>query len=130
MLNCLGSGGMTGSRDVVVVIATYNEAKTIGALLDAIRYPVIVVDDNSPDGTWLIAIRHGATVITRAGKQGIASAYRLGFARALQLRPKFIVQMDAGFTHDPADIERMVSLAAGADLVIGSRFAAARWIKS
>lgn len=113
---------------VSIAMATYNEADTIGALLDGLHLPgwrVIVVDDNSPDGTATFASwRPWAEVHVRENERGIASAYQLGFILALEHKPDWIVQMDAGGTHSPKDALEMVSLAEreGADLVIGSRF--------
>ena len=114
-------------RDVVVVIATYNEADNIRQVLDGLQeYQVVVVDDNSPDETGRIAAEYeNVRVINRTGKLGIASAYLCGFRYALwNYDPKFIVQMDAGLTHDPADVAYLVSIAElhDANLVIGSRF--------
>lgn len=107
-----------------MVMATYNEAETIGPLLNALLpYPVIVVDDSSPDGTGTIAYKLGATVLTRPQKSGIASAYYGGFIEALKRHPRYIVQMDAGFTHCPKDVPRLIKkISQGYGLVIGSRF--------
>jgi len=97
--------------DCAVVIATYNEAESIRQVLDGLRrYFVIVVDDNSPDGTGMIAGEYiNATVLRRPAKMGVASAYLEGFRRALQPpAPRYVVQMDAGMTHDPADVPRLL----------------------
>src|SRR3990167_2136052 len=122
----LGTAQMT---NVTVVIATYNEAESIDKILSALAFPswrVIIVDDNSPDGTSSIARRYdNVEICVRKNERGIASAYRLGFHIALHhTQPDWIVQMDAGMTHDPADALRLVAKAedTGADLVIGSRF--------
>lgn len=112
-------------KNVVVVIATYNEADNIAELLFELSdYTVVVVDDNSPDGTGKIAKRFANTyVISRPGKLGIASAYKEGFKYALTLKPDYVVQMDAGFTHNPSDVKRLVDTCSlGFGLVIGSRF--------
>lgn len=115
--------GTIGKSDAVVVIATYNEAETIGQILANIVYPVIVVDDSSPDGTASIARKLGATVISRPKRDGIASAYCDGLMAALEMEPKYIIQMDAGLTHQPEDIKHLINMAMnGYDLVIGSRF--------
>lgn len=119
----------------VVVIATYNEAQTIRQVLDGLRdYQVIVVDDSSPDGTGQIAREYdNVRVISRSGKLGIASAYMVGFRHALEhYDSSHIVQMDAGMTHDPADIPRLLAKAqeSGARLVIGSRFLITPRLKS
>jgi len=117
---------MKENDNVVVVIATYNEADTIGTILSALSdYVVVVVDDNSPDGTAAIAKSHGAHLILRPKKLGIKSAFFDGFREALTYnRMKYVVQMDAGLTHSPGDVKRLVSIAidTGSDLVIGSRF--------
>jgi len=113
---------------VAVVIATYNEADTIGDILDGLTgYDVIVVDDNSPDGTAdIVTSYQNAKLILRANKRGIASAYLMGLQVAWAREPEdnYIVQMDAGGTHRPTDVKRLVSAAfhSNADLAIGSRF--------
>ena len=107
----------------IVVIATYNEADNIAELLDALPYSTIVIDDNSPDDTGAIARKCGALVVNRPAKGGIASAYFYGFLVALEKNKHYIVQMDAGLTHKPCDVPRLIGRAkAGYDLVIGSRF--------
>lgn len=111
---------------IAVVMATYNEAETIGALLDSLRaYQCIVVDDSSPDGTGdIVRTFAHATLLTRPCKLGIASAYLAGLRAALDTDAAHIVQMDAGGTHRPDDAQSLVSVArlGEADLVIGSRF--------
>ncbi len=114
------------SDDVTVVLATYNEAETIEQLLDQMKdYRIVLVDDSSPDGTGEIARDYyNVEVVTRAGKLGIATAYLDGFRTAFARRSTYIVQMDAGLTHKPADVGRLVVQAqeTNSDLVIGSRF--------
>lgn len=124
----------TGRRgDVLVVIPTFNEAENIGRLLDAIvaRYPsrvdLLVIDDGSPDGTASIVkgvmdLNDRVHLIERPGKQGLGTAYRTGFAYALDRGYRFVMEMDADFSHDPASIGSMLDVAEGADLVIGSRY--------
>jgi len=115
------------SRDVVV-IATYNEAKTIDIILTtlmACNLPAIVIDDNSPDGTANLAKAHAnAYVIVRKHKRGIASAYLDGFHTALDQGYDYIVQMDAGLTHDSTKVPSMLDKCKREQfsLVIGSRF--------
>jgi len=125
------SDGDTLNRchDVIIVIATYNEAGNIRQLLDGLRdYPVIVVDDNSPNGTGDIAVDYdNVMVIHRMGKMGLASAYMRAFKAALRRRPQYVVQMDAGLTHNPDDIPYLLASAKGlrtmgGALVTGSRF--------
>ena len=110
----------------VVVIATYNEADNIERLLNMLReYTVVLVDDSSPDGTGEIAKSYlNVQVISRPGKLGIASAYKQGFEHALNYNPDYVVQMDAGLTHNPKDIWAMIDMAIiyDADLVGGNRF--------
>lgn len=117
----------------VVVLPTYNEAENIGPFLRALRgaaptTDVLVVDDDSPDGTGRIADEVGAEVggvevLHRPGKDGLGSAYREGFARVLDAGYDVVVSMDADFSHDPQRIpEFLDAIAEGADLVIGSRY--------
>lgn len=116
----------------IVVIPTYNESANIEKLLTKIfslnipNLEVIVVDDNSPDGTSQIVNNLQSSIlnlhlITRQGKLGLGSAYLTGFKKALSLGADYIFEMDADFSHDPDDIPRMLSAAQDADLVIGSR---------
>jgi dolichol-phosphate mannosyltransferase len=109
---------------VWVVIPTYEEAESIAAVCTALReHTVLVVDDNSPDGTARIAEAAGARVLRRPGRAGLAAAYRAGFAEALGHGAEVIVQMDADGSHDPADVARLVAAVdAGADVAVGSRY--------
>lgn len=117
----------------VVVLPTYNEAENIVAFLKAVREAapttdVLVVDDNSPDGTGSLAESiadevGGVTVLHRPGKAGLGSAYREGFDLVLADGYDVVVSMDADFSHDPGQIpEFLDAIEAGADLVIGSRY--------
>ena len=102
----------------VVVLPTYNEAENIGLFLRAVRdaaptTDVLVVDDNSPDGTGAIAESvaaeiGGVTVLHRPGKAGLGSAYREGFAQVLDGRYDVVVSMDADFSHDPDQIPEFI----------------------
>lgn len=115
-----------------VVTPTYNEAENIERFARAVfaalpGVTLFVVDDGSPDGTAdLVAALDGGPgavhVIRRAGKQGLASAYRAGMGAALDAGFDPIFQMDADLSHDPADLPRLA--AAGADLALGSRYVA------
>lgn len=121
-----------------VVVPTYNEVENIGALAEAVlrsceaapvdRTDVLVVDDNSPDGTGgavdALASRDDRVhALHRSQKEGLGPAYVAGFRRALEGGASYIVEMDADFSHDPADIPRLVELAVqGVDLVLGSRY--------
>jgi len=116
-----------------VVLPTYNESENIARLLHQLREVLpegffLVVDDNSPDGTGVIAeqcaLEFGnIEVLHRASKQGLGSAYRQGFAVALDRGVDVIVSMDVDFSHDPRVIHAMLaSITAGSDAVIGSRY--------
>jgi dolichol-phosphate mannosyltransferase len=115
-----------------VVLPTYNEAdnleRLILALFDAApQIGVLVVDDSSPDGTGEIADRLAAadarvSVLHRRVKEGLGPAYVAGFARALGEGADLVAQMDADFSHDPADLPRLLAATAHADLVLGSRY--------
>jgi dolichol-phosphate mannosyltransferase len=123
-----------------VVVPTYNEAETIERLVRAVlaELPpsrrVLVVDDSSPDGTGEIAEqlageRDDVGVLHRPEKQGLGPAYVAGFEVALEGGAELIVQMDADFSHDPAELPELLAAAKGAgagapraDLVIGSRY--------
>jgi dolichol-phosphate mannosyltransferase len=121
-----------------LVLPTYNEAENLEAMIRAVlprlaeaspEHHVIVVDDGSPDGTGLIADRLAAElepveVIHRAFKAGIGPAYLDGFAHALAAGADYLLEMDSDFSHDPADLPRLIRAAAAADLVIGSRYVA------
>jgi glycosyltransferase involved in cell wall biosynthesis len=117
----------------IVVLPTYNERENVVALLRAVRAAVpdadvLVVDDNSPDGTATLVEETAAEqdqikLLRRAGKQGLGSAYRQGFALALDEGYDVVVSMDVDFSHDPAVLPELLGLiAAGADTVIGSRY--------
>jgi dolichol-phosphate mannosyltransferase len=117
----------------VVVLPTYNEAENIVGFLRAVRQAVpeadvLVVDDNSPDGTAGLAEETASElgrikVLHRAGKQGLGAAYRHGFTTAFDEGYEAIVSMDSDYSHDPAAIPTMLQLVAGgADAVIGSRY--------
>lgn len=108
--------------NVLVVIATLNEADNIGKLLAALsNYQVILVDAESADGTADIARRYDHVTVYSRPNHGIAVAYEFGLREALFMGADRIVQMDAGGTHDPDDVARLLAWP-DADLVIGSRF--------
>jgi dolichol-phosphate mannosyltransferase len=118
----------------LVILPTFNEAENIVEVLDRLREAVpeadvLVVDDASPDGTAGIAERWGTehggglSVLRRAGKQGLGSAYRAGFAEGLDHGYDALVEMDSDLSHDPAALPSLLSAVdAGADLAIGSRY--------
>src|SRR5689334_6623971 len=115
-----------------LILPTYNEAENIAAVVTAAREhlrgtdSILVVDDNSPDGTGRIADELATQlanvhVLHRPGKQGLGRAYLAGFAHALDNGADYVLEMDADFSHDPADLPRLIQAAEeGADLVLGS----------
>jgi dolichol-phosphate mannosyltransferase len=117
--------------ETVVVIPTYNERDNIAALvpevLAAIDCHVVIVDDDSPDGTGatvraLAAHDPRIHLLNHRPRRGIGPAYKDGFRAALALDPEFVVQMDADFSHSPTMLPELVRLAAENDLVLGSRY--------
>jgi dolichol-phosphate mannosyltransferase len=119
--------------DTLVMIPTYNERDNIEALVAEVlkheRCGVLIIDDQSPDGTGAIADRlvqeHPGRVhvLHRAGPKGLGRSYVDGIRRALEMDVAFICQMDADFSHDPKYLAAIISAAAhGIDLVIGSRY--------
>ena len=116
----------------VVVIPTYNERDNLERLARQIlsqdpALHLLVVDDNSPDGTGALADRLAqetgrVRVLHRAGKLGLGSAYREGFRVALGMGADLVVQMDADFSHDPAILPVFFERMLQSDLVIGSRY--------
>jgi dolichol-phosphate mannosyltransferase len=119
----------------IVVLPTYNEAENIRAIAGAVLgLPVeglelLIVDDNSPDGTGELADQlHSANpervqVIHRAGKLGLGTAYVEGFSRAFGEGADYVVQMDADFSHSPDYVPRFLDKIADQDLIVGSRYA-------
>jgi dolichol-phosphate mannosyltransferase len=121
--------------EITVVIPTYNEAENLPRMIDALlalpehALSVLVVDDNSPDGTGQIADAIAArfpdrvSVLHRREKAGLGPAYIAGFKQALRLDSDYIIQMDADFSHQPSYIPQLVAkLEEGYDVVIASRF--------
>jgi len=113
-----------------VCLPTYNERENVERMvraLHAVGVDVLVIDDGSPDGTGEIADRlaaelHGVGVLHRPTKEGLGPAYLAGFRRALDEGADLILEMDCDFSHDPADVPRLVAAAQDADLVLGSRY--------
>jgi dolichol-phosphate mannosyltransferase len=119
-----------------LILPTYNEAENIEALIRAalvqlestgIGHTILVVDDGSPDGTGLIAERlseelEPVRVLHRPRKEGLGRAYLAGFAIALEAGAELVLEMDSDFSHDPADLPRLIAAADAADLVLGSRY--------
>jgi dolichol-phosphate mannosyltransferase len=118
--------------NAAVVIATYNERENLEGLIAAILqhagYRIIVVDDDSPDGTGALADELAAefpakvSVIHRTGARGLGRSLIAGLQRALESGADLIFQMDADFSHDPKYLADMAAAAADADLVLGSRY--------
>jgi dolichol-phosphate mannosyltransferase len=116
----------------VVIVPTYNERENLPAMVGrlsklAVPVDVLVVDDNSPDGTGQLADEMAAknpflNVLHRSEKNGLGRAYCAGFAWALQRGYEFIMEMDGDFSHNPDDIPRFIEAAQEADLVLGSRY--------
>ena len=117
-----------------VILPTYNEAANIGPMVDALGPKlthdgdrILIVDDNSPDGTGRVADgiaeeNPRVEVLHRRAKEGLGPAYIDGFRRALDGGADLVVQMDADFSHDPAYLPRLLAASELADLVIGSRY--------
>lgn len=122
------------TNDAVVIIPMYNERENAAAIIDAVmRLPrqvdILVIDDNSPDGTAAIVREKMAeypgriNLVERAGKLGLGTAYITGFKHCLERGYDYICEMDADFSHNPEDLPKLLSRAgAGADVVIGSRY--------
>jgi dolichol-phosphate mannosyltransferase len=111
----------------IVVIPTYNEVESIGILLDALKLlplDILVIDDGSPDGTAELCRAHGVEVISRSGKLGLGSAYRSGFAVALDRSYANVIEMDADGSHQVSDLVRMMEWIGTSELLIGSRWVA------
>jgi dolichol-phosphate mannosyltransferase len=121
--------------DKLVIIPTYNEKENIAAILSAVfslegNFHVLVIDDGSPDGTAgivqsLMQSYPGKLFLEqRAGKQGLGTAYIVGFRWALQRQYQYIFEMDADFSHNPLDLLRLYKAChqQGADVAVGSRY--------
>lgn len=118
----------------LVILPTYNEAENIFEVLDRVRAAVpaaevLVVDDGSPDGTaelaesWAAENNGQVTVLRRASKSGLGSAYRAGFADGLERGFDALIEMDSDLQHDPAALPELIAAVEnGADLAIGSRY--------
>jgi dolichol-phosphate mannosyltransferase len=115
----------------LIIVPTYNEAENIGPLIRRLvtDHPVevLVVDDNSPDGTQAIVERNAATLsgihlLKRPGKAGLAAAYTAGFAWGVERGYDTLVEMDADFSHNPDYLPGFLTAIESADLVVGSRY--------
>ena len=121
-----------------LILPTYNEASNLELMVRAVlpqlaqdgaSSTILVVDDASPDGTGAIADRLSAEipevrVLHRERKDGLGRAYLAGFAVALEGGADLVLQMDCDFSHDPADVPRLMAAASAADVVLGSRYVA------
>ncbi len=118
--------------NTVVIVPTYNEADGIVALLDAVMLhapdvDILVVDDNSPDGTARLVTahpeyRHRLHLLSRLKKDGLGAAYRAGFSWALAASYDAIVQMDADLSHPPERVPALLAALEQADVAVGSRY--------
>jgi dolichol-phosphate mannosyltransferase len=126
------TGTTGGPRRALVCVPTYDEKENVVAIVEAVlaaapEVDVLVIDDNSPDGTGRLADEIAAReprvhVLHRAGKEGLGKAYLAGFAWALARGYGLVLEMDADFSHDPRYLPAMLEAAREADLVLGSRY--------
>ncbi len=122
----------TDSKKTIVVIPTYNECDNISRIIPEVlavdkSISILVVDDNSPDGTAAVVEEMAANedrilLHSRPGKLGLGSAYVEGFRKAIDLGADYIMEMDADFSHDPKYIADFLSMIAVSDVVLGSRY--------
>jgi dolichol-phosphate mannosyltransferase len=124
---------MICSVRILICLPTFNERENLESMVRALGglglegLEVLVIDDSSPDGTGEIADRLAGElpwvhVLHRAQKEGLGPAYLAGFRRALELGADLVLEMDCDFSHDPADVPRLVEATRAADLVLGSRY--------
>lgn len=123
---------MAQDERALVIIPTYNEKENIRSIVELVlsqspNLDVLVVDDNSPDGTAAIVTEMTqanprAHLLSRAGKLGLGTAYIAGFKWGLARDYAYLIEMDADFSHDPREIPNMLKAIQEADLVLGSRY--------
>ena len=123
---------MTQDERALVIIPTYNEKENIRGIIELVlsqapNLEVLVVDDNSPDGTAAIVTEMTKAnprvhLLSRAGKLGLGTAYIAGFKWGLAQGYAYLIEMDADFSHDPREIPNMLKAIQQADLVLGSRY--------
>jgi len=123
---------MDGARRAVICLPTYDERENLAPILQAIHavvpeVDVLVVDDDSPDGTGRLADELASRdprvkVLHRAAKQGLGRAYLAGFAWALERGYGLVLEMDADFSHDPRHLPALLAASRSADVVLGSRY--------
>jgi dolichol-phosphate mannosyltransferase len=116
----------------LVIIPTYNESDNVENMLTTLNglYPelsILVIEDGSPDGTAALVKKYQAThpnvhMIERQGKLGLGTAYITGFKWALEKGFEFVFEMDCDFSHDPKDVQALLTAAQNCDLAIGSRY--------
>ncbi|MDD2228048.1 MAG: polyprenol monophosphomannose synthase [Candidatus Cloacimonetes bacterium] len=116
----------------LVIIPTYNEIENIERIVEIVlskseEIEILVMDDNSPDGTgkrvrFMQSTEPRLHLIERPGKMGLGSAYVTGFKYALEHDYEYVMEMDADFSHNPDDVPRLIAAAQNKDLVIGSRY--------
>lgn len=128
------TSGSENRADSLVIIPTYNEKENIAAIIAAVfdlpeRFDILIIDDNSPDGTAGIVKelmkQHPSRlyILEREGKLGLGTAYIAGFKWALEHGYEYICEMDADFSHAPTDLPKLrKACAEGADVAIGSRY--------
>jgi dolichol-phosphate mannosyltransferase len=130
---CAALGTLSGVANATVCLPTYNERENLEQMLRALApygVRVLVIDDNSPDGTGQIADELAreldfVSVLHRTHKEGLGPAYLAGFRRALADGADYVLEMDCDFSHDPADVPRLIAAVDnGADLALGSRYVA------
>ncbi len=119
-------------NQTVIIVPTYNERENLPRMVQTllalpVAVDVLVVDDNSPDGTGkiadeLVAQHPQVHVLHRSEKNGLGRAYIAGFEWALKKNYEFVFEMDCDFSHDPAEIPNFLKAAENADLVLGSRY--------
>lgn len=126
----------------IVIIPTYNEIENINSIIEAAlsqgpEYEVLIIDDNSPDGTADEVSKLQSTdarihLVKRSGKLGLGTAYITGFKKAIELGATHIFEMDADFSHNPNDLPRLVQpiLEGKADVTVGSRYTKGGGIKN
>jgi dolichol-phosphate mannosyltransferase len=126
---------------VTVCLPTYDERENLERMLRALREvlpddgSILVIDDGSPDGTGELADEladeiPNVSVLHRERKEGLGPAYIAGFRRALADGAELVLEMDCDFSHDPADVPRLLAAAAQADVVLGSRYVAGGGVRN
>ncbi|HXI83779.1 MAG TPA: polyprenol monophosphomannose synthase [Verrucomicrobiae bacterium] len=123
---------MAQDERALVIIPTYNERENIRSIVELVlsqvpNLEILVVDDNSPDGTAAIVTEMAQAeprvhLLSRAGKLGLGTAYIAGFKWGLSRGYAYLIEMDADFSHDPREIPNMLKAIQEADLVLGSRY--------